>query len=201
MFSLDSFIRTAGYLGVFAAIFAESGLLVGIILPGDSLLFVAGFLASQHYMNIYVLAIVAFLAAVLGDNVGYWLGERFGVKIFSHRSARFLNQDQLKRTEAFFVRHGGKTILLSRFTPIVRTIAPVMAGTGKMAYRKFVGYNLIGGLLWAVGVSVLGYFLGSRIPNIDHYLLPGVVAVIIISLLPSVIHLWLSGRKSRRSAS
>ena len=199
MFSLDSFIRTAGYVGVFGVIFAESGLLVGIVLPGDSLLFVAGFLASQHFLNIYALAIVAFLGAVLGDNVGYWLGERFGVKIFNHPSARFLNKDQLKRTEAFYARHGGKTILLSRFTPVIRTIAPVMAGTGAMPYRKFVGYNLVGGLLWAVGISVLGYFLGSRIPNIDHYLLPIVVAVIIVSLLPSVIHLWLSNRHKSRA--
>ncbi len=195
MLSLDSFIKTAGYLGVFAAIFAESGLLIGIILPGDSLLFVAGFLASQHYLNIWALAIVAFAAAVLGDNVGYWLGERFGAKIFERPSARFLNKQQLDRTEAFYKRHGGKTILLSRFTPFIRTITPIMAGVGAMPYRKFFGYNLAGGLIWAGGVSWLGYFLGSRIPNIDHYLLPGVVAVIVVSLLPSAIHLWLSRRR------
>src|SRR5207248_1199721 len=138
---LDSFIKTAGYIGVAGVIFAESGLLVGIILPGDSLLFVAGFLASQHFLNIWVLAPVAMVAAVVGDNVGYWIGQRFGAKIFTARQARFLSPAQLKRTEAFFERHGGKTIVLSRFTPFVRTIAPVMAGIGTMPYRRFFVYN------------------------------------------------------------
>ena len=189
-FSLESFVKTFSYIGIFAMIFAESGLLVGILLPGDSLLFVSGFLASQHILNLPLLILIVFVAAVVGDNTGYHLGKRFGPAIFNRPESRFFNRRMVEKSQKFYKKHGRKTIILSRFTPFVRTLAPLLAGVGEMDYRLFFTYNLIGAGLWAIGVSVLGYFLGRAIPNVDHYLLPAVAVVVVISLLPSAYGLW-----------
>lgn len=199
MFNLEAFIKSFSYLGIFAIIFAESGLLVGIILPGDSLLFISGFLASQHILNLPLVIISAFVAAVLGDNVGYRIGKKFGPAVFKRKDSRFFNQAMVERAKDFYQQHGGKTITLSRFTPVIRTLAPLLAGVSEMDYRLFLFYNLVGAVLWAIGVTVLGYFLGSAIPNVDRYLLPAVVVVIVISLAPSLWHLWHQNRsKSSR---
>ena len=187
--SLVEFITAAGYLGIFGVVFAESGILLGLFLPGDSLLFTAGFLASQGYLDISLLVMLAFGAAVLGDQVGYQMGKKFGPKIFSREKSIFFNPKQIHRAQEFYERHGGKAIILARFLPVVRTLAPIVAGIGAMRYRSFLIYNLIGAALWGAGLPTLGYYLGKVIPNVDRYLVPIVIAIVIISVLPSIIHI------------
>lgn len=189
MFDLISFIKAAGYLGITSIVFAESGLLIGFFLPGDSLLFTAGFLASQGFLDIYILCPLLFIAAVVGDSVGYTFGYRLGPKIFKKEDSIFFDKENITRAQVFFEKYGGKTIILARFIPVVRTFAPILAGVGKMRYSTFIVYNLIGGLLWAVGLLGLGYFLGNVIPNVDRYLLPIILIIIFISILPNIIHL------------
>ena len=189
MFDIEALIRTAGYLGLFGIVFAESGLFLGFFLPGDSLLFTAGFLASQGYGNIMLLLPVCFFAAVLGDSFGYAFGRKVGPRIFTREDSLFFRKEYITRTRAFYDRHGGKTLILDRFLPVVRTFAPIFAGVGKMRYPTFFFYNLIGGFFWAVGLTVLGYTLGSVIPGIDRYLVPLVLGIIVISMLPPIIHI------------
>jgi len=198
MFDLIALVKTAGYLGLFGIIFAESGLLIGFFLPGDSLLFTAGFLASQGFLNIYILTPLLFIAAVIGDSTGYTFGYRLGPKIFKKEDSIFFHKDNLVKAQEFFQKHGGKTIILARFIPVVRTFAPILAGVGKMRYSVFITYNLIGGLLWAVGVLALGYYLGTVIPNVDKYLLPIILGIIFISILPNIIHI-LKDKKTRQA--
>jgi membrane-associated protein len=189
MFNLISLIKTAGYLGVGGIVFAESGLFFGFFLPGDSLLFTAGFLASQNFLNIVVLLPIIFAAAVAGDSVGYAFGRRVGPKIFKREDSLLFHKDHLQRAEKFYEKHGGKTIILARFMPIVRTFAPIVAGVGKMRYSTFLAYNLIGGFLWSFGITGAGYFLGSTVPNIDKYLLPIILGIILLSASPVLWHL------------
>jgi membrane-associated protein len=189
-FDLKDVIETVGYVGIFAIVFAETGLLIGAILPGDSLLFTAGFLASQGHLNIWILIPVCFFAAVIGDAIGYSIGSRFGRSLFQKPESRFFKPSYLVKAEEFFEKHGGRAIIIARFMPIVRTFAPVIAGVSAMRYRKFFVYNVIGGVLWAIGVTIAGYFLGKSIPSVDRYLLPIIVLIIAVSIAPSAIHLW-----------
>ncbi len=189
-FDLESLIRTAGYLGLFSIIFAETGLLIGFFLPGDSLLFTAGFLASQDYLNIWLLVAVCFVAAVSGDAVGYAFGNRVGRRLFQRPESRLFRPEYLRRAEIFFEQHGGKAIILARFMPIVRTFVPIIAGVGAMRYPRFAAFNVIGALLWAVGLPIAGYFLGKSIPNVDRYLLPIILVIIVVSIAPTAIHVW-----------
>lgn len=182
-------VGTLGLAGVIAIIFAESGLFFGFFFPGDSLLFTAGFLASQGLLNIWALVFGSMVAAILGDNVGYWFGAKIGPKIFSREDSLFFHKKHLARTQKFYDQHGKKTIILARFVPIVRTFAPILAGVGKMNYKIFIVYNLIGGVVWAGGMSLAGYILGSVIPGVDRYLLPIVLVIIVVSLIPAVFHL------------
>jgi len=186
MLDLTGLIQTAGYLGIAAVVFTESGLLIGLILPGDSLLFTAGFLASQGYLNIAILSVIAFSMAVLGDNVGYWLGRRFGPSVFTRKDSLLLDPEHVLRAELFYAKHGPKTIILARFFPIIRTIAPVLAGVGSMHWPTFIRYNIIGAVIWGIGVPCIGYFLGSAIPGIDRYLLPIIAVILLTSVLPGV---------------
>lgn len=187
-FDLVELIKSVGLLGVFAIVFAESGLLIGFFLPGDSLLFTAGFLASQGFLNIWVLAIGSFICAVVGDSAGYAFGRRVGRRLFNRSDSLLFHKDHLFKAERFYEKHGGKAIVLARFMPIVRTFAPIVAGIGTMHYSRFVFFNIFGGFLWAVGVTFAGYFLGSLIPDVDKYLLPIVAVIIILSVLPSAVH-------------
>lgn len=189
MFNLVSIITTGGYLAVTGIVFAESGLFVGFFLPGDSLLFTAGFLASQGYLNIVLLVVLSFIAAVAGDSVGYAIGKRLGPKIFVKDDSLFFNKDHIMRAHAFYEKHGGRAITIARFMPVVRTFAPVIAGVGGMRYRSFLFYNVLGAALWAIGIPLLGYFAGAFIPNVDHYMLPIIMGIILISFAPSIIHL------------
>lgn len=188
-FDLRSLVEVMGLAGVIAIVFAESGLLIGFFLPGDSLLFTAGFLASQGVFGIVPLVLLTFLAAVFGDSVGYTFGHRIGRRIFTKEDSLLFHQDHLRRAERFYARHGGKTIILARFLPVIRTFAPILAGVGAMAYPRFLAYNVVGGALWAIGLTLLGYFLGSTIPDMDRYLLPIVLGIILLSVLPTVVHI------------
>lgn len=186
---LPELIKSVGYFGIWAIIFAESGLLIGFFLPGDSLLFTAGFLASQGFLNIWLLIIGSFICAVAGDNVGYATGNRFGRRLFEREDSWLFHKKNLVKTEKFFRKYGKKTLVLARFLPIVRTFAPIFAGITKMHYPTFMTYNLIGGFIWTVGVTLLGYFLGQLIPDVDQYLLPIILVIIVVSIVPSIIHL------------
>ena len=185
---------TFGTIGLFLIVFAESGLFFGFFLPGDSLLFTAGLFAAQGTLSLPLILVGCFVAAVAGDQVGYWFGQRVGPSLFRRSDSRLFKQEYVGRAQEFFARHGAKTIVLARFVPIVRTFAPILAGVGGMPYRTFLSFNVIGGLLWAVGVTLLGFWLGNLIPDIDRYLLPIIVLIIAISFIPMALE-W---RKRRR---
>ena len=177
-------IKAIGYLGLFLIIFAESGLFFGFFLPGGSLLFTAGLLASQGYFNIYFLIIILGLAAVIGDNVGYWFGYKIGPKIFNKEDSIFFRKDHVVKTKEFYDKYGSNAIILGRLIPIARTFAPILAGVAQMNYKKFFYYNILGAIFWAIGVSLLGYFLGSKVPGIDKYILPIILLIIFLSIVP-----------------
>lgn len=181
--NFQEIITHAGLWAIFATLFVESGLLVGFFLPGDTLLFTAGFLASQNYFSITYLLIGGVIAAILGDNLGYHIGRRFGPRVFKREESMFFHKDHIAKAEAFYKKYGPVTIIAARFIPIIRTFAPVLAGVGKMHYLTFFTYNVIGGLLWVVSMSLLGYFLGELIPNIDRYVLPVILTAVVLSLL------------------
>jgi membrane-associated protein len=197
--SPEKLIETFGTIGLFAIIFAESGLLIGFFLPGDSLLFTAGLLASQGKfgLNLPVLLIGCFLAAVAGDQVGYMFGKKAGPTLFRRPDSRIFKQKYVERANEFFEHHGRKTIVLARFVPVVRTFAPILAGVGEMHYRTFVTFNVLGGLLWAVGLTTAGYILGDTIPDIDKYLLPIIALIVLLSVLPPAIELLRHRRRAK----
>jgi membrane-associated protein len=195
-------LETFGMLGLFSIIFAESGLLIGFFLPGDSLLFTAGLFASQGKfgLSLPVVLVGCFVAAVLGDQVGYLFGKRVGPSLFRRPNSKLFKQQYVLKADEFFDRHGAKTIVLARFVPVVRTFAPILAGVGKMHYRTFLTYNLIGGFLWAVGITGLGAILGDQIgaESIDKYLLPIIAVIIVVSVLPAIIEVLRHRRAARR---
>jgi membrane-associated protein len=195
--NLINIIKTVGYFGIFGIVFAESGILVGFFLPGDSLLFTAGFLASQGFLNIFLLNLIIFVAAVLGDNVGYTFGKKVGPKIFNKEESLFFHKDNLIKAEKFYEKYGSITIILARFIPFVRTFAPIVAGIGKMNYKTFVLYNIVGGFLWTTIVTWAGYFLGKLIPDVDKYLLPIILGIVVLSVLPPLFHLIREKLKSK----
>ena len=192
-FDLQTLIKTFGYPLVWGIVFAESGLLVGFLLPGDSLLFVAGFLCSlaPTGLDIRVMAFGCFVFAVLGDSVGYYTGKRFGRKLFDKEDSKFFKKKHLVAAEEFFTRQGKTAIILARFMPFIRTFAPIVAGIAAMRYKTFMQYNVVGGFCWGIGLTLLGYFLGKSIPEdqIDKYLLPIVLGIMFISLAPSIFHI------------
>lgn len=183
-------ISSIGAVGVIAIVFAESGLFFGFFLPGDSLLFTAGLLASLGHFNVTLLWIGCTLAAILGDSVGYAFGAKVGPKIFTREDSLFFHKKHIERTQEFYARYGKKTVVLARFVPIVRTFAPILAGVGKMPYRVFLAYNILGGLLWTTLLIFLGFFLGMLIPDPDRYLMPLIFAIIVISFLPLLREWW-----------
>ena len=204
---MEELIHTVGYIGLFAIIFAESGLFFGFFLPGDSLLLTAGLLASrieptsgQPILNLFILLASLPVAAILGDNVGYWFGAKAGPRIFNRENSRFFKRKNLLTAKAFYEKHGGKTILLARFMPFIRTFAPIVAGAGEMHYRRFVFFNFFGGLLWTLSMLLIGFGLGKAAADVapeqvDKYFLILIIAVIVISALPTMIHLWRENRE------
>ena len=180
-------IKNGGYIGLAFLIFAESGLLIGIFLPGDSLLFAAGLFAAGGFFNLGPIIIIVVIAAIAGDSVGYWFGSEVGERIFKRKDSRFFKQEYLKRTELFYQKYGGRAVILACFVPIVRTIAPILAGVSSMNYRTFLSYNIIGGFAWGVSMILLGYSLGSVIPSSEKYILPISLVIIVISFFPILI--------------
>ncbi|MFA7286435.1 MAG: VTT domain-containing protein [Patescibacteria group bacterium] len=200
-FDLSQIIQTVGLLGVAAIVFAESGLLIGFFLPGDSLLFTAGLLASQGVFSFSLLILLSFIAAVAGDSVGYAFGYRIGPRIFTREDSRFFKKAHLEQAHNFFVRYGAQAIVLARFMPIVRTFTPILAGVGKMPYRTFITYNFIGAALWAIGIPTLGFTLGTLVPSIDEYILPIIAGIIVVSFIPPIKSWWQSRKSSRTQES
>ena len=194
---LPALIKWGGYVGVTAIIFTETGLLIGFFLPGDSLLVTAGLLGSQGFLNVYYLGVLCTVAAIVGDSVGYAIGRASGPRIFTREDSLFFNKKHLYRAHQFYEKHGGKTIVLARFMPIVRTFAPVVAGAADMRYRDFIFYNVVGGILWIWSMLFTGYFLGRYVPGIDKHIEKVVLIVIFLSILPGIIG-WI---KERRSSS
>ncbi len=194
--SIQQLIINIGYIGIFAIIFAESGLFFGFFLPGDSLLLTAGLLASEGLLNIWILIIIVPIAAVLGDNVGSWFGKTTGPRIFNRENSRFFKRKNLLAAKAFYDKHGGKTLTLARFVPFIRTFVPIVAGAVEMDYRVFFTWNVFGGVLWGIGMTLLGYGIGVFFKDtvdpetFDKYFLLLIVAVIFISALPTMLHLW-----------
>ncbi len=183
-------IETLGTIGVIAIVFAESGLFFGFFLPGDSLLFTAGLFASQGLLPIVPLVIGCVIAAIAGDSVGYAFGRRVGPAIFSREDSFFFHKKHITKAENFYKKYGTKTILLARFVPIVRTFAPILAGVGSMPYKTFLAWNIIGGILWGGGVTLLGYFLGTAFPQISDYLHWIIIAIIFLSFVPVIIEIY-----------
>jgi membrane-associated protein len=197
MFDVESIIHAGGVLIVALIVFAESGLLVGFFLPGDTLLFGAGLAASQGELSLPLLIIAVVAAAVIGDNVGYSIGRRTGHRIFKKKDGIIFRHEYLEKSEKFYEKHGGKTIILARFVPIVRTFAPVVAGASKMTRQRFFAFNIVGGILWGAGMPLLGYFVGNRIPGLDKYIEIVILGVVALSLLLAFGHL-LKDKKTRR---
>ena len=201
---LIDFIVWASIFGVAAVVFAESGLLIGFFLPGDSLLFTTGFLIHAGILpvNIHLAVLIIFVAAVLGDSVGYTFGRRAGPRIFKKNDARLFKQEYVVKAQEFYEKHGGKTIIIARFIPIVRTFAPIVAGASNMEYRRFLSFNVIGALLWAAGVTYAGFLLGGVFEHlgieIDTVLLPIIALIILASVLPPAIHI-LKVKKNREA--
>ncbi len=200
MISIDEAILGTGLIAIGATVFAESGLLIGFFLPGDTLLFGAGLLASQGTFNIWVLIAVVIVAAIVGDNVGYSIGRRTGPRMFKRKDGILFHQDQLQKAEAFYEKHGGKTIILARFVPIVRTFAPVVAGASKMPRERFMLFNVAGAILWGGGVTLAGYWLGQRMPWLENYIDPVIIGIIVISIASALVHL-LRDKNTRQALS
>ena len=193
----ESLLEAFGTLGLFAIVFAESGLLVGFFLPGDSLLFTAGLLASRGTLNFPLIVVGCAVFAIAGDQVGYVIGRRAGQALFRRPESRFFHKKNGERAKEYFDKNGPKTIILARFIPVIRTFAPVVAGVGQMDYRKFVTFNVIGGILWGSGVTTAGYVLGESIPDIDKWLLPIIGVIVMVSFIPVFLELLKMRRKSQ----
>lgn len=193
-FDLSSLLTSAGYFGIYSIVFAESGLFFGFFLPGDSLLVTAGLLATQGIFSIVNLLIFTPIAAIAGDSVGYWMGNKVGHKIFNKEKSLIFNPNHIVRANEFYKKYGKKTIVIARFVPIVRTFAPIVAGAANMNYGDFIRYNVIGGFLWTWSTLLLGYFLGRTIPDVDKYLIPIIGVIILLSLVPPAVEHYKSNK-------
>ena len=187
VYNVEAVIRWGGLLALILIVFSETGLMVGFFLPGDSLLVTAGLFAAKGDLDIWTLNVTLSLAAIAGDTVGYWIGAKTGRRIFTREKSLFFAKDHLLRTKAFYEKHGGKTIILARFMPFARTFAPVVAGIGEMRYRRFIAYNVFGGVGWVASMTLIGFWLGRIVPDIDQHIHKVVAAVIFVSLLPGLI--------------
>jgi len=194
-YSLDSLVQWGGYGVLFAIVFAETGLLVGFFLPGDSLLITAGLLAANGTLNIWWLNVLLIVAAVVGDSVGYAIGRRLGPRLFTRQKSLLFNPGHVERTRRFYEKYGAKTIVIARFVPIVRTFAPVLAGVGRTEYRGFSFYNVAGGVGWVVSMTWAGYLLRQSIPNIGSYIHIVVPVVIVLSCIPIAVELLRERRR------
>jgi membrane-associated protein len=197
-YALDDLIRWGGYAVLTGIVFTETGLLIGFFLPGDSLLITAGLVAAAGGLNIWLLNGLLIVAAIVGDSVGYFIGARLGPRLFTREKSLLFNPRHIERTRAFYERHGAKTIVIARFVPIIRTFAPVVAGVGQMEYRRFLFYNVAGGVAWVSSMTWAGYLLGQTIPNIEKSIHWVVGVVIVLSVIP--IGLEILKERRKRSA-
>ncbi|MGB4863921.1 MAG: VTT domain-containing protein [Tepidiformaceae bacterium] len=199
-FDIEAIIKTVGYIGLFAIIFAETGLLIGFFLPGDTLLLSAGLLIQQDKvgLELWILIPLLIAAAVIGDATGYQIGKHTGPRLFKREDSRLFHRDHLERAQRFYERHGGKTIILARFLAFVRTFAPTVAGAASMPYSKFVTYNIVGAALWVPSMTLMGYFFGKAIPPdlVELFFVAMVVAMVAASTAPALFHLWRERRKA-----
>ncbi len=196
---VKALVQWGGYVGLTAIIFAETGLVVGFFLPGDSLLVTAGLFASQPQfgLNVYLLGTILSIAAIVGDAVGYWIGRISGPRLFKKEESMFFKPKYLRQAHDFYERHGGKTIVIARFMPIVRTFVPVVAGAAGMAYARFTFFNIFGGVFWIWSMLFTGYFLGRYIPGVDEHIELVIIIVVALSIMPGVYHWW----KARRAGA
>lgn len=195
VYNVPELIRLVGLYGLVFIIFSETGLMVGFFLPGDSLLVTAGLFAARGDLNIATLVPCLILAAISGNATGYFIGHKAGQTLYSRPKSFFFRREHLLRTHAFYERHGGKTIILAQFMPIVRTFAPVVAGAADMTYRRFAAFNVVGAILWITSMSLTGYLLGMAVPNLERRIHLVVAVVIFLSLLPAIIG-WLRSRRA-----
>ena len=198
---LPELVRWAGLIGLTAIIFSETGLLVGVFLPGDSLLVTAGLLSARGYLNVYTLVPALMAAAICGNSLGYFIGHTTGPRIFNRENSLFFNKKHAMRAHEFYARHGRKTIVLAQFMPVIRTFSPVIAGVGGMEFRTFITFNVIGAIVWVGSMVSIGYFLGSYIPGIDQHIEIVVAIVVFISILPGLIGSYKSRRAKRYDAA
>jgi membrane-associated protein len=198
---LPTLVQWAGLFGIAAIIFSETGLLVGVFLPGDSLLVTAGLFAAKGYLNVYLLAPVLPIAAICGNSLGYFIGRTTGPRIFSRENSLFFNKKHAMRAHDFYEKHGKKTIVLAQFMPVIRTFAPVIAGVGGMPFHTFIAYNVFGALFWIWSMLGIGYFLGNYIPGIDKHIEIVVLVVVFISILPGIISAIRARRAKRYAAA
>lgn len=201
MFNVTHLIQTGGLyiLGLF--LFAEVGLFLGFFLPGDTLLIAAGIYAMQGKMNLIAIFIVGALAAILGDSTSFWIGRKIGRRLFKNEDSLIFDPKHIKRADQFYEKYGNKTILIAHFIPVIRTFNPLVAGVAKLNYKKFLSLDAIGDSLWAIIVTLVGYYIGSRIPNVDHYILIVVALVVILSAGPTLIHLGIKLYKKNQNKS
>jgi len=200
IYDVEALVRIGGLMALIAIVFVETGLFVGFFLPGDSLLVTAGLFAARGDLGLWSIFLFVSLAAIIGDTVGYTIGARTGPKIFTREDSLLFHKKHLITTKEFYDRYGGVTIIIARFMPIVRTFAPLVAGVGGMEYRRFVFYNVAGGIGWVVSMTSLGYFLGKAVPGIDRHIDVVIAAVIFLSLLPAIIKFARDRWRLRRTA-
>lgn len=198
MFDVHHIVQVGGLLLIAAIIFGESGMFIGFFFPGDTLLLSAGVFAAQGHLNIVTTIIVIAAAAIAGDNVGYHIGKRYGRRLFRKPDGLVFRQEYIQRAEAFYERFGSRTMLFAHFVPVVRTFAPPVAGVARMPYKEFVLFDAIGDIAWAIVVTMVGYWFGTKIPNIDHYILLAVAAVMAITLGPTLYHIGKAILEKRR---
>jgi membrane-associated protein len=183
---VENLVRVGGLTAMTAIIFAETGLMIGFFLPGDSLLVTAGVFAATGQLNIWTLNALLIAAAIVGDTVGYWFGRRVGPALFKRPKSLLFNPDHLRRAHDFYEKHGGKTIIIARFMPVIRTFAPIVAGLGEMNYRRFLSFNVFGGFFWVISMTGIGYFLGSM-PGVREHIEIVIIIVVFLSILPGII--------------
>ena len=198
IYDVKGIIQWGGLAMICAIIFAETGLMIGFFLPGDSLLVTAGVFAAAGLIDIYLLLISVSLCAIVGDQLGYLIGKKTGQALFTREDSMLFKRSHVLRAQEFYERYGSKTIVIARFVPIVRTFAPVVAGVGNMNYRRFVTYNVVGGILWVFSMSLLGYVIGTVVPDIDKYIHYVIVVIVFLSILPAIIEAWRERRRQQK---
>ncbi len=201
MFNVDHILQIGGLWLLATFVFSEVGLFLGFFLPGDTLLIAAGIFAKEGKMSLASILLVVGLAAISGDNFAYFIGRKLGPKVFTKPDSLLLRKDHIEQSERFYEKYGAKTVLVAHFFPVIRSFSPLLAGVGKMNYSKYFIFDFIGDTLWTVIVTLLGYYVGSRIPHIDNYILLVLVGVVVISLIPTLYHLYRVMKKKRLTKS